>query len=123
MEIDWGELMDRRVKRRTTPKLKVRLKNLDETLIPDGIDHIEFIFKQYRSEDSRCLVSKTYPGDVVYENGCFLIPFTEDDTCKFAQDRTFFMDTRPVLATGDIPRTPIVSLMMDATLFGEDDTV
>ncbi len=92
----------------------------------DQISRVEFVFTQ--TLDGEVVKSAIYtspnnpvPGDVLLEDGVFLVPFTREDTYLFKQGATFFMDTRIVpfgsVATSDNPPTPIVTLRMDPTLF------
>ena len=105
-------------KRGTTPTLPVTV-NVDISTV----NKIEFIFKQQNSESSAKLVLKTYPTDVEYDstNKLFYIYFTEEETRKFIENKPFYMDTKIVYTGGKIPKTPIIELMMNNTLFTSTD--
>jgi len=90
----------------------------------DDISTIEFLFRQERSEDSEPYLLKTYPTDVTYDaaRDRYLIPWTEEETAKFLEDHEFYMDTRITLEGNNaVPETNIVKLVMNGTLFEEDD--
>jgi hypothetical protein len=105
-------------KRGTTPTLPVTV-DVDISTV----SKIEFIFKQQNSESSTKLVLKTYPTDVEYDSTkkLFYVYFTEDETRKFIENRPFYMDTRITYTGGKIPKTPIIELMMNNTLFTSTD--
>lgn len=108
------------MKRRTTPTLPVRFNRISN----EDISTIDFLFRQERSEDSEPYVVKKYPDDVEFdlENGRYMIPWTEEETAKFLEDHEFFMDTKIVLkGNNEIPETNIVKLVMNGTLFEEDE--
>lgn len=91
------------------------------------VEKIEFIFKQDKQDGSPILKSALYePGnpesDVVLQDDAFMIRWTMEETYRFAEGQTFFMDTRVwIYGTQDNPTTPIVSLKMDPSLFEEGD--
>lgn len=104
------------MKRRTTPTLKVSID------IDIGkVGSIEFLFKQKRDESNDISLKISYPQDVDFENGVFLIPFTEAQTCIFKPGKIFYMDTRIMLKNGNVPQTEIIELFMCDTLFNEGD--
>lgn len=106
------------MKQLTTPILQVMI-DLDV----EGIDHIDFMFKQENFQDCTTKLLKTFPTDVTYdsETKIFSIPFTIEDTSIFAQNRLFYMDTRPVYQNGRVLPTEIIELFMCNTLFTEED--
>lgn len=107
------------MKRRTTPTLVMgcNIANTD-------IESIEFLFKQYDSEECETKVVKVYPGpDVSYdsEKDEYAINWTEEETAVFAENQDFFCDPRVTLESGKIPETNIVKLRMNHTLWSEED--
>lgn len=105
-------------KRRTTPRQKVQV-GVDV----GEISEMTFLYKTEKSETAPEILTKTYPGEVTYdeEGGYFVIPWTEAETLLFAPNDIFYMDTRIVLDGGYVPTTNIVALTMNPTLFGESE--
>lgn len=104
------------MKRRTTPVLEVTFDIPNET-----IAKIEFLFKQEREETAPALLLKTYPNEVNFVDGVYLVPMTAEETALFKGGSQFYMDTRITDQTGKVPETPIVALFMSKTLFSEKE--
>ncbi len=108
-------------KRGTTPTIPVSIPAIDIT----NISTIEFIFKQYNNESSPTILLKKYPTDdvIAYNSNdkLFYIYLTESESRLFIENKTFYMDTRITYTGGKIPKTNIVSLTMNNTLFAETD--
>lgn len=105
------------MKRGTTPTLRVQI-DVD----PDIVERVDFLFKQFSSEDAPALLEKRWPSDdVSYSDGKFLIAISAEETRRFQEQRSLYMDTRISMIGGKIPATEIVTLMMHPTLFSEDD--
>ena len=103
------------MQRGRTPTLQLSICNLDT----EAVDHIDFMFKQERSEDCTTQVLKTYPGtDVTLDdNGIYNVWWTAEETRVFAPNKTFYLDVRPVDKDGNIIETVMVILTMNDTLF------
>lgn len=104
------------MKHYTTPTLQVKLDIPVET-----VASIKFLFKQERDAAADALLLKTYPGDVTYEDGIYKVPFTQEETGLFTEEKYFYMDTMIVDQTGNVPETPIVSLFMSRSLFTAEE--
>ena len=104
-------------KRGTTPTFAVTLP-----VVLANVSTIEFLFKQYNRETADIVVEKTYPADVSYdvESSKFIISFTLEESYKFEANKSFFMDTRINYTSGQIPKTNIVEITMNNTLFAEE---
>lgn len=102
----------------TTPVLKVTLDIPDET-----VASVDFIFKQERDRETETLLLKKYPGEVEREGGVYIVPLSQEETARFAEDKCFYMDTLIRDQTGKVPDTPIVSLFMSRTLFSHEEAV
>lgn len=102
------------MKRRTTPVLEVTFDIPNET-----VAEIQFLFKQEREESAEALLLKSYPGEVTFVDGVYLVPMTVRETALFEGGKQFYMDTRITDQTGKVPETPIVGLFMSKTLFSE----
>lgn len=98
------------MKRGTTPVLPVAIE-LDASMI----ESVTFVFKSEFLENAPAKLTKRYPDEVAYEDGAFLVPFTEEETRLF--NGQFFMDTRIVTVSGSIPETAVCKLYMNPTLF------
>lgn len=93
----------------------------------DGVDvsnvqTIEFLFKDNRSKSAAAKKTAVYPGDVTLDETrqAFLVPWTAEETYQFTGQ--FYMDTRITYKdTPDNPETPIISLVMNPTLFDRGD--
>lgn len=93
----------------------------------DGVDisnvqSIEFMFKSIRDRMAKVKKTAVYPGDVVLDETrqAFLVPWTTEETYQFTGQ--FYMDTRITYKdTTDNPETPIISLVMNPTLFDRGD--
>ena len=103
------------MQRGRTPRLQLSICNLDA----DAVDHIDFMFKQERSENCDIQVLKRYPGEDVTldENGVYNIQWTAEETRVFAPNKNFYLDVRPVDKDGNIIETVMVTLTMNDTLF------
>ena len=106
------------MKRRTTPTLKISIPKIN---IAD-VESIDFLFKSVHSETAPAIIKKSYPKEVSFdsESGYFLLSFTEEETLLF-KGSIAYMDTRPHLNGGKIPKTTIVSFDIESTLFGDAD--
>ena len=107
------------MKRRSTCALKVTC-NIDN----ESVDTIQFLFKQYDSEDCNVKLVKEYPSeDVEYDSDkdYYIVRFSVDDTATFAEDQEFFCDPRVTLTSGDVPETTNIKLWMNKTLWSEED--
>lgn len=106
------------MKRRTTSTLIISIPKLDISCI----ESIDFVFKSIRSEDAKAIIKKTYPDDVTYDeaNNIFLMPFTQEETLLFNCSKVY-MDSRPVTTGGKVLPTSIVTVDIQATLFGDAD--
>lgn len=107
------------MQRGRTPTLQLAVCNLDM----ESIDHVDFMFKQTRSEDCETKVLKTYPGDDVSvdDKGVFNLQWTAEETRVFAPNKNFYLDVRPVDKDGNIIETVMVILTMNDTLFKEGE--
>ena len=108
------------MKRRTTPTMQVRFNRIANS----DISTIEFLFRQEKAENSEPHLLKTYPTEVEYdpERDRYLVPWTEGETALFLEDHEMYLDTRIRLKGNNaVPETNIVKLIMNGTLFEEDD--
>lgn len=86
----------------------------------EDVDHIDFIFKDIKSETADVILTKNYPTDCTLdsETGILSIPFTADETYLFSG--RFYMDTKITMQDGSNPETEIVTLNMKPTLFEQE---
>lgn len=107
-------------KRGTTPTIPVTISAITDITL---INTIEFIFKQRPSENAEKIILKTYPTNVTYDtaNKIFYVYFTDAETRLFLPDKNFYMDTKITYVGGKIPKTKIVELYMNKTLFQSTD--
>lgn len=106
------------MKQGTTFTMSVKFDGVDVL----DIETVEFLFKTEKSKTSKAVKQSLYPGDAVLDSDgkTFLIPWSRKETYEF--NGQFFMDTRISLKTGQgNPETPIVTLVMAPTLFGEGE--
>lgn len=115
------------VKQGTTHSLAVSFSGDCENFSLDNMERIEFVFKQLRSKDAPAI--KTAVWDASESGGALRIPetntiavlFSEEDTYKFKSGKPFYMDTRIYVQDSyENPATAIVELMMNDTLFAEE---
>lgn len=86
----------------------------------DDVEQIEFIFKKLPDKKAKTVKKALYPGNVIIEDGKFLIPWTAAETYLFDSKEPFYMDTRVILKNSDDqPETNIIKLYMSPTLFEE----
>lgn len=104
------------MKRGTTPTLPI-----EHELDISTVETVRFLFKQKKSEDAPAILIKNYPGDVSEKNGVFSIPFTEQETRRFKPGEEFYCDPKIKFVNGSIPETEILTLVCNATLWGESD--
>jgi len=105
--------------------LKVTLDGVDM----EDVAQVEFLFKQqpgYLGEALKRSVWKSdgsgdAKSDTTAGSDAILIPWSRSETYRFAGDCPFYMDTRITLANDTVenPFTPIISLLMNGTLFEE----
>lgn len=107
------------MQRGRTPTLQLDICGLDL----EAVDHIDFMFKQERSEECTTKVCKTYPGADVFidDKGVFNLQWTAAETRVFAANKNFYLDVRPVDGDGNIIETVMVVLTMNDTLFKEGE--
>lgn len=90
----------------------------------DAVERIEFIFKQEKRINSDAVKVNVYPDNCTRQENknVILIPWTQDETFKFASGRMLYMDTRITLRGSDNqPETEILAIKMNPTLFQEGD--
>ena len=92
------------------------------------IEAIEFLFKRTNSKTQHSFKTAYYAadgsGDVVLSDNVFYVPWTRAETYSIPGKSVFYMDTRiHLVGTEDNPKTNMVDLMMDPTLFNEDEKV
>lgn len=92
--------------------------------IPDinveDVEKIEFIFKRSKASTAKVLKEATYPNDVTYVEGFYMIPWTSEETYSVEAGTKFYMDTRITLKTTmNQPETNICELIMHTSLFEE----
>lgn len=90
----------------------------------DTVERIEFVFKQEKRLNSDIVKVNTYPDDCTRQENTnvILIPWTRDETFRFASGRLLYMDTRITLRNSDNqPETEILPIKMNPTLFREGD--
>lgn len=108
------------MKQGTQFTLRVELEGLDIT----DVEYVEFVFKRNKRMQSIAIKSLRYPEQVQYADGSMLIPWTMEETYAIPAGEKFYMDTRIHLkSTQDMPETPIVSLVMNPTLFEEGESL
>lgn len=103
------------MKQLTNNLLKINFKGIDLS----EVSKIEFAFSQEIGKPP--LKTAEYPGDDTSKISDNLIgvAWTREETAKFKADRPFFADTRITMSNSEYqPETPIIKLMMKATLFG-----
>lgn len=106
------------VKRGTTPTLRICLKTVDMSLVK----RIDFVFKEQKKEQSKVLITKSYPengGIYNMEKDFIELSFTDSETRLFPSECKIYMDTRIVLNDGSIPETSISEFYINPTLFAE----
>ena len=92
----------------------------------DLVAKVEFIFKQYRTQEAPVLKScERFPdgsgeGFRIDDFDTIGVVWTEEETMLFQPDEWFYMDTRIyLLGTPDTPETSLVALKMTPTLLKE----
>lgn len=87
------------------------------------IDYIEVAFGQQKNGApiKECSWRSDGTGDVTREGDTIYIPWTRADTAKFREGYIFWMDIRPTLKDGDDLEIAPVELVMNWTLFQEDN--
>lgn len=88
----------------------------------DDVTRVEFAFAQTKDAGAQILKGGAYPDDYDRREGTNIIDvtWTAEETRLFTAGARFYMDTRVTLADGNMPETPIVTLIMRPTLFEED---
>lgn len=106
--------------------LKVHFKDLDT----DGIESIEFIFKQENKNDAEAIKYVNWQNGVEVDEVFILdgdltnyyIPFTKAETFKFKPGKKFYIDARIHYAnTFDNPHVAVMPIDMLSGLFGVGD--
>lgn len=106
------------IKQATTPLVKVP-HSIDLSLVK----RVDFIFKSERSETAKALVLKSYPGEVIENEGVFYIPLTYQQARSFPSASTIYLDPRIVYKTGESKRIGIMQIWIDDTLWSMQDVI
>ena len=81
-----------------TYRLPIKLKMSGQELTPDNVSRIEFTFGK---------VVKHYPEEVVYEDGRFILPLSQEDT--FALGGQIKYQTRVLFVDGSVKASAVCS--------------
>lgn len=87
----------------------------------DEVESIKFVFSQF----SERKLFFTYPSEKALrgENDTIELLWSKEESYLFMPDKTIFMDSFIKLFGSDNnPETPIIKLMMNPTLFKENET-
>lgn len=108
------------------------MKSLVQTHLPvllegiteywDSIDYIKVVFGQQKNGTpiKECVWMPDGSGDISRNGDTILIPWTRADTAKFREGYLFYMDIRPTLVSGDDLEIAPVEMVMNWTLFQEE---
>lgn len=105
----------------TTATLDIRISGLDNA----NVDKIDFLFKAANDRYSKTLACKTYTKDStdVTCDGAdvYKLSFDPDETDKFPNGLTAWLDIRPVMKDGSVVPVRILNFTVTPTLFTRGD--
>ena len=105
----------------TTAEVEIEISGLDH----ENVKRIDFLFKAANDRYSKTLAYKTYTKDsedvTCDGDDVFKLSFTPDETDKFPNGLTAWLDIRPVMKDGSVVPVRILNFTVTPTLFTRGD--
>lgn len=106
----------------TNNVLRILINGLENEIVK----RIDFLFRVSDDRHSKKIIQKTYmhgSAEIVFdsENKAYKIFFTPDETDKFPNNSTAWVDIRPVLKNNVVVPVKMLSFQITPTLFTRSD--